>query len=57
MHTSISSRLASLSIAFTMTFVMLVSINTLAVGDADAAHIAGSGTMAAASAAASAAQS
>ena len=51
MHTSISSRLASLSIAFAMTFVMLVSINTLAVGDADTTHIAGSGTMAAASAA------
>ncbi len=51
MHTSISSRLASLSIAFAMTLVMLVAIDTLAVGDADTAHIAGSGTMAAASAA------
>lgn len=51
MHTSIRSRLASLSIAFAMTFVMLASIDQLASGDADMAHIAAGSGLAAASAA------
>jgi hypothetical protein len=43
MHTSLSARLASLSIATVMTLFMLVSINTLASHDTEAAQ----GTLAA----------
>jgi hypothetical protein len=40
MNTTFISRLASISIAFTMTFVMLASVNTLATSEPSAAQVA-----------------